>query len=71
MNVNGEEVDISPGKCIVHPPGELHEYVNGPERSILFRVRYGDDMAARIKEWPSYAHRSKQRKIGLISVHKG
>ena len=55
MNVNGEEVDISPGKCIVHPPGELHEYVNGPERSILFRVRYGDDMAARIKEWPSYA----------------
>ena len=55
MNVNGEEVDISPGKCIVHPPGELHEYVNGPERSILFRVRYGVDMAARIKEWPSYA----------------
>ena len=50
------------GKSIFHlenvsftPPGELHEYVNGPERSILFRVRYGDDMAARIKEWPSYA----------------
>ena len=54
MNVNGETVDISPGKCIVHPPDELHEYVNGPERSLLFRVRYGDDMATRIKDWQSH-----------------
>ena len=54
MNVNGETVEISPGKCIVHPQGELHEYVNGPERSLLFRVRYGDDMATRIKDWPSH-----------------
>ena len=54
MNVDGELIDIAPGKCIVHPPGELHEYANGLERSVLFRVRYGNDMSARIKEWPSY-----------------
>jgi len=26
---------------VVHPAGELHEYANGPERTLLFRVRYG------------------------------
>ncbi len=31
----------------MHPRGELHEYVNGPERTWLFRVRYGDGMSAR------------------------
>ena len=46
-------VDIVPGAFIVHPPGEMHEYVNGPERTLLFRVRYGPDMAARLKSWPS------------------
>lgn len=46
-------VDVGPGGFVVHPPGEMHEYVNGPERTLLFRVRYGSDMAARILEWPS------------------
>ncbi|MDA0241166.1 MAG: cupin domain-containing protein [Proteobacteria bacterium] len=46
MNVNGEKVNIKPGMFIVHPPGEIHEYVNGDQRSLLFRVRYGDDMAS-------------------------
>ena len=41
------------GQLDVHPPGELHEYENGPERSLLFRVRYGADKGARLKEWPS------------------
>ena len=41
------EVAISPGSFVVHPPGEVHEYVNGPERTLLFRVRIGDDMIAR------------------------
>ena len=41
------EVAISPGSFVVHPPGEVHEYVNGPERTLLFRVRIGDDMTAR------------------------
>jgi hypothetical protein len=37
----------------VHPPGELHEYSNGPARTILFRVRYGGDFSTRTKDWPS------------------
>jgi hypothetical protein len=37
----------------VHPPGELHEWITGPERTLLFRVRYGGDMSGRTKEWPS------------------
>jgi mannose-6-phosphate isomerase-like protein (cupin superfamily) len=44
MNVNGEEVQIQPGMCIVHPPGEIHEYVNGDQRTLLYRVRYGESM---------------------------
>lgn len=46
-------VAIGPGCFVVHPPGELHEYRNGPSRTLLFRVRYGSDMAGRTKEWPS------------------
>jgi hypothetical protein len=45
-------VEITPGSFVVHPPGELHEYVNGPERTVLFRVRYGKDFSARTKDWP-------------------
>lgn len=51
------EVDVVPGSFVVHPPGEVHEYVNGPERTLLFRVRIGDDMVSRhlgnrrIKDW--------------------
>jgi len=36
-----------PGSFVVHPPGEVHEYVNGPQRTLLFRVRIGDDMTSR------------------------
>lgn len=53
MNMRDGVVDIKPGGFIVHPPGELHEFVNGPERSMLFRVRYGGEMASRIKAWPT------------------
>jgi quercetin dioxygenase-like cupin family protein len=44
-------VDVVPGSFVVHPPGELHEYENGPQRSLLFRVRYGESMSYRTKEW--------------------
>ena len=44
-------VPVRPGGCVVHPPGELHEYVNGPERTLLFRVRYGTDMRALVRSW--------------------
>jgi quercetin dioxygenase-like cupin family protein len=44
-------VAVEPGGFIVHPPGEVHEYANGPKRTLLFRVRYGADMAARFADW--------------------
>ena len=44
MRTPEQVVDVSPGSFVVHPRGELHEYVNGTRRSLLFRVRYGDDM---------------------------
>ena len=53
MNTPEGSVDIVPGAFVVHPPGELHEYANGSARTLLFRVRYGTDMAAKVKDWPS------------------
>jgi quercetin dioxygenase-like cupin family protein len=51
MRTPRETVDIVPGSFVVHPPGELHEYINGPQRTLLFRVRYGADMRAHHLEW--------------------
>jgi quercetin dioxygenase-like cupin family protein len=51
MHTPNGEVEVTPGSFIVHPPGELHEYVNGARRTLLFRVRYGADMAARFLAW--------------------
>ncbi len=53
MKTPTETLEITPGSLVVHPRGELHEYRNGPQRTLLFRVRYGADMSARMKEWPS------------------
>jgi quercetin dioxygenase-like cupin family protein len=53
MRTPSGTIEIRPGCCVVHPRGELHEYANGPTRTVLFRVRYGADMAARTREWPS------------------
>ena len=53
MRTPSETIDVVPGSFVVHPPGELHEYANGPQRTLLFRVRYGRDMASRTKEWES------------------
>ena len=53
MRTPSETIDVVPGSFVVHPPGELHEYANGPQRTLLFRVRYGRDMAGRTKEWES------------------
>jgi quercetin dioxygenase-like cupin family protein len=44
-------VDVKPGAFVVHPPGEVHEYENGSERTMLFRVRYGGETFARAFEW--------------------
>ena len=51
MRTPTETIDVVPGAFVVHPPGELHEYANGPNRTLLFRVRYGSDMLARHIEW--------------------
>ena len=45
--------EVKPGAFVVHPPGEVHEYTNGPARTLLFRVRYGSDMASRMIGWPT------------------
>ena len=42
---------MTPGSFVVHPPGEVHEYENGPQRTLLFRVRYGADMLSRHYAW--------------------
>jgi quercetin dioxygenase-like cupin family protein len=53
MRTPSGDVAVRPGCFVVHPRGELHEYVNGPERTLLFRVRYGEDMSTRSKDWPT------------------
>ena len=47
MRTPERTVAVTPGSFVVHPRGELHEYVNGPQRTLLFRVRYGEDMVSR------------------------
>jgi quercetin dioxygenase-like cupin family protein len=44
-------IAVTPGAFVVHPPGEVHEYENGPMRTMLFRVRYGSDMRAHHYDW--------------------
>ena len=51
MRTPAQTVAVTPGAFIVHPPGEVHEYANGPARTLLFRVRYGADMRAHHVEW--------------------
>jgi quercetin dioxygenase-like cupin family protein len=51
MRTPQETVDVVPGSFVVHPPGEVHEYANGPQRTLLFRVRYGGNMATRFLDW--------------------
>lgn len=47
-------VEMRPGTFVVHPPGELHEFTNGPERTLLFRVRYGADMGQIVARWKNH-----------------
>jgi quercetin dioxygenase-like cupin family protein len=51
MRTPERSIAVAPGGFIVHPPGELHEYANGPARTLLFRVRYGSDMLAHHLDW--------------------
>ncbi len=49
MKTSEKTVPITPGSFVVHPPGEQHEYTNGPRRTLLFRVRYGKDLTSQNK----------------------
>jgi quercetin dioxygenase-like cupin family protein len=51
MRTPDRKIDVVPGAFVVHPPGEVHEYENGPARTVLFRVRYGKDMRAHHCDW--------------------
>ena len=51
MRTPERTVDVVPGSFVVHPRGELHEYINGPQRTLLFRVRYGSAMIGRRVSW--------------------
>ena len=51
MRTPEQTVEVSPGSFVVHPPGELHEFATGPARTLLFRVRYGSNMASRTIDW--------------------
>jgi quercetin dioxygenase-like cupin family protein len=51
MRTPQETIAVTPGSFVVHPPGEVHEYANGPARTLLFRVRYGADMQTRHMDW--------------------
>ena len=51
MRTPERTVEVTPGSFVVHPAGELHEYINGPARTLLFRVRYGADMRAHHIDW--------------------
>jgi quercetin dioxygenase-like cupin family protein len=51
MRTPNRIVDVIPGSLVVHPAGELHEYINGSERTLLFRVRYGADMRTCRMDW--------------------
>ncbi len=70
MRTPSRSVDIRPGAFVVHPRGELHEYTNGGERTLLFRVRYGEDFSPRIKDWPSNPNwRARPEDIAYFAQH--
>jgi len=51
MRTPSTTMPVTPGSFVVHPPGEVHEYENGSERTLLFRVRYGADMRSCHLAW--------------------
>ena len=51
MRTPETSVPVTPGSFVVHPPGEFHEYENGPARTLLFRVRYGPSMRSESRGW--------------------
>lgn len=46
MRTPEQTVEVRPGTFVVQPPGEVDEYANGEQRTLLFRVCYGADMCS-------------------------
>ena len=55
MRTPERSIEMVPGSLVVHPPGEVHEYRNGPQRTLLLRVRHGAAMTSRRVSWDSRA----------------
>ena len=71
MRTPTQAISLEPGGFVVHPRGELHEYVNGPRRTLLFRVRYGAAMSGRTKEWPGNPEwKPRPEDIEFFSQHQ-
>ena len=66
MRTPERSVDVVPGSFVVHPPSELHEYINGPQRTLLFRVRYGKAMKARHIEWRGHPEKMQSKEDGTF-----
>ena len=53
MKTPSETVEVKPGSFVVHPPGELHEWITGPRARSCSACATATNMAGRTKEWPS------------------
>ena len=53
MRTLEQTIEVKPGSFVVHPRGELHEWITGSQRTLLFRVRYGEEFSGRTKSWDS------------------
>ena len=42
---------VLPGTFVIHPHGEYHEFENGPEETLLFRLRLGGDESIHRRAW--------------------
>ena len=74
MRTPSESIVMEPGSLVVHPLGELHEYENGPERSVLLRVRYGEDVAGFELDWrgnPAWRQRDSDAEYFRLNPPSG
>jgi quercetin dioxygenase-like cupin family protein len=72
MRTPEETIAVVPGAFVVHPPGEVHEYENGPQRPLFFRVRYGSDMLPRHVTWrgqPGWTQSAEDASLSVTRWH--
>jgi mannose-6-phosphate isomerase-like protein (cupin superfamily) len=74
MRTPSASVVLKPGSLVVHPLGELHEFENGRLRSILFRVRYGEDVVGFEFAWrgdPSWRQQDRDAEYFSLNPPPG